>query len=250
MEYRFLLCDDLEEHLNILEKYLNNCLREREISYRCDKTASGSEALEMYIKDRHHIVFLDIDMPGSSGIQIAEKIFDINNDAVIIYVTAYPEYAEKAYEQFVFQYITKPIDKYRLGIVIDKALEEIQKNLLYNNTTNFFIINKNSEHIKIMNEDVLFFEKISNYVSICMKNGQNINARMTFKELEKIIDMKFYLRCHNGFIVNKLKIASMSAKVIKIDGINKTIPIGRSYRKSILKEWYKYINSNFIQFPT
>ena len=235
MEYRFLLCDDLEEHLNILEKYLNNCLREREISYRCDKTASGSEALEMYIKDRHHIVFLDIDMPGSSGIQIAEKIFDINNDAVIIYVTAYPEYAEKAYEQFVFQYITKPIDESRLGIIIDKALGKIQRNMLYDNTTSFFIINKNSRDFKIMNDDVLFFEKVSNYVSICMKSNRNINVRITFKELENVIDMKLYMRCHNGFIVNKSKIKSISSKEIEIVGSDKTIPVGRSYKKSVLR---------------
>lgn len=99
MEYRFLLCDDMELHLDILEKHINNCLMGKSVLYKCYKTTYGIEALEMYRKQRYDLVFLDVDMPDGDGTQIAEKIFSIDKEAVIIYVTAYPQYAEKAYEQ-------------------------------------------------------------------------------------------------------------------------------------------------------
>ncbi len=233
MEYRFLLCDDFELHLDILEKHIDNYLNGKGILYKCYKTTSGVEALEMYRIQKHDIVFLDIDMPDN-GIQIAEKIFNINKNAVIIYVTAYPQYAEKAYEQFVFQYITKPIDEFRLGIVLNRALEKIERDMLYNNEKNFFIVKKNNKEIKVMNKDVLYFEKVVNYINIYMENKENINVRMTFKELEKVVDMKLYLRCHNGFIVNKSKIKSISSTKIELLHADKNIPIGRGYKKYVL----------------
>lgn len=233
MGYRFLMCDDLELHLDILEKHINNCLIGKGILYNCYKTTSGIEALEMYRKQRYDLVFLDIDMPDGDGTQIAEKIFNIDKEAVIIYVTAYPQYAEKAYEQFVFQYITKPIDEFRLGVILNKALEKIERDILYDNEMSFFIIKKNNKEIKIMNKDVLYFEKVVNYINIWMENKESMSVRMTFKELEKVIDMELYLRCHNGFIVNKSKIKSISSKKIEILNVDKSIPVGRGYKKFV-----------------
>lgn len=233
MEYRFLLCDDLELHVDILEKHINNCLKGKGVLYKCYKTTSGYEALEMYRNQKYDIVFLDIDMPDGNGIQIAEKIFNIDKATVIIYVTAFPQYAEKAYEQFVFQYITKPIDEFRLGVVLNKAFEKIERDMLYDNETSFFIIKKNNKEIKIMNRDVLYFEKVVNYINICMENNEDISVRMTFKELEKVIDTELYLRCHKGFIVNKSKIKSISSKKIVLLHVDKNIPVGRGYKKFV-----------------
>ncbi len=233
MEYRFLLCDDLELHLNILEKYINNCLRGKGILFRCFKTTSGYEAIEMYMKQKYDIVFLDIDMPDSDGIQVAERIFNIDDNAVVIYVTAYPEYAERAYEQFVFQYIIKPIDEHRLEIVLNKAFEKIERDAIYDNETSFFMIKKQNKDIKIMNKDVLYFEKVINYINIYTENKNDISIRMTFKELENTIDMGLFLRCHKGFIVNKSKIKSISAKEIEVFNVDKKIPVGRGYKKFV-----------------
>ncbi len=243
MEYRFLLCDDLESHVDILEKYIGNCMGKKGVLYKCYKTTSGAEALEMYEKQKYDIAFLDVEMPDVSGIEIAEKIFNIDKDAVIIYVTAYHQYAEKAYEQFVFHYITKPINEARLGIVLDKALEKIEENKHRNNEIGFFIIKKDNKKIKIMNRDVLYFEKIINNVNIYMVNNENISIRTTFKMLEKVIDMRLYLRCHNGFIINKSKIQSVSSKNIEIldakTNTNKIVPIGRNYKKAVFDYYFK-----------
>lgn len=136
--------------------------------------------------------------------------------------------------RFVFQYITKPIDEFRLGVVLNKALEKIERDMLYDNEMSFFIIKKNNKEIKIMNKDVLYFEKVVNYINICMENNENISVRMTFKELEKLMDTKLYLRCHSGFIVNKSKIKSISSKKIEILHADKVIPVGRGYKKFVI----------------
>jgi len=236
MEYRILICDDLQLHDDILEKHINNCLKEKTVKYVCDKTTSGINAIEMYTKQKYDMLFLDIDMPDCRGIEVAEKIFDIDPNAIIIYVTAYPQYAEKAYEQYAFQYITKPINEFRLGIILWKAIEKIEKDILYNNDQSFFILRKNSKDIKIMNRDVIYFEKVINYITVYMEAGQKLNIRITLKEIENIVNMKMYLRCHNGFIVNRSKIRSISGKEIDMFNTDKIIPVGRGYKEMVLEE--------------
>ena len=97
-----------------------------------------------------------------------------------------------------------------------------------------------------MNKDVLYFEKVVNYINICMENKENINVRMTFKEIEKLIDDKLYLRCHSGFIINKLKIKSISSKEIEIMQADKIIPVGRGYKRFVMD----YQNNYTSMFST
>lgn len=234
MMYRLLLCDDNEEHLNILEEHIKNALEDKQVSYTFHKTMSGVESVEMYMKRKYDLVFMDIMMPGISGIDISKKILEIDPNAIIIYVTSSIDYAVKAFEQFAFHYLVKPISEEALGLVFEKAFEKIEKNILYNNEKSFFVIKKNGKEIKIIDRDVLYFEKENNYINIQMENHKNETVRMTFKELENIIDMELYLRCHNGFIVNKSKIKSVSTKEIGLFVTDAKIPVGRKYKKSLM----------------
>lgn len=234
MKYSFLLCDDMEENLDILEGYISRILKNKQVSYICHKTTSGLEVLEMYEKQKYDVVFMDINMPEINGIEISKKIFEIDSNAIIVYVTSFTAYAAKAFEQFVFQYLTKPIDEGRLELVLEKAFEKIEKDILYKNEKNFFDIRSNNKKIKIINKGVLYFEKEANYINIYMENQEVERPRMTLKELEKIIDMNLYLRCHNGFIVNKSKIKSISTKEIELLSTDIKIPIGREYKNEVV----------------
>ncbi len=242
MKYRFLLCDDMEEQLDILEGQINRILEDKQISYICHKTTSGTEAFEMYAKQKYDAVFMDIGIPEINGLEIAKKIIEIDSNAIIIYVTSFTDYAVRAFEQFVFQYLTKPIDECRLDLVLNKVFEKIEKDILYKNEKNFFTIMLNGKKTKIINKDVLYFEKEANYINIYMENQEVERPRMTLKELEEIIDMNLYLRCHNGFIVNRSKIKSISTKEIKLLGVDTKIPVGRGYKNEVV-EFLKGCNS-------
>ncbi len=239
MIYRFLLCDDSEEHLYILEEYIKKLFEDKNVSYTCHKTTSGTEAFEMYMKQKYDVVFMDIIMPEIGGFEVSKKIFEIDSDAVIVYVTSSTDYAVKAFEQFAFQYLIKPITEEKLSLVLEKAFEKIEKDILYKSEKGFFIIRKNGKEIKVMNDDVLFFEKVNNYIHINMENHKDERIRMTLKEFEDIIDMELYLRCHNGFIVNKSKIKSISTKEIELFNTDIKIPVGRGYKSEIVDFWKK-----------
>ncbi len=234
MNYSLLLCDDMEEDLDILEWYINRILENKHITYTCHRATSGLEAVAMYEKQKYDVIFMDISMPGISGIETAKKIFEINSNAIITYVTSFTDYAVKAYEQFAFQYLIKPIDENRLKLVLDKAIEKIEKDIAYENDKNFFEIRNNNKKIKIFNMQVIYFEKEDNYINIHMGNKEIERLRMPLKELEKIIDMNLYLRCHNGFIVNKTKIESISTKEIALLETDVKIPVGRRYKKEVM----------------
>ncbi len=224
----------MEEHLYVLEENINSILKDNDISYICHKTASGAEVIELYSKHKYDIIFMDINMPEISGTEIAGKILEIDPNAIIIYVTSFTEYTTKAFEQFAFQYLIKPIEKTKLTLTLMKAFEKIEKDMLYNNENSFITINKNNKKIKIMNKDILYFEKESNYINIYMINQKTERIRMTFKELMDTIDMSLYLRCHKGFIINKSKIKSISAKEVELFHTGEKVPIGRVYKKEFL----------------
>lgn len=224
----------MEEHLYVLEENINSILKDKNISYICHKTTSGVEVIELYYKHKYDIIFMDINMPEINGIEIAGKILEINPNAIIIYVTSFIEYTAKAFEQFAFQYLIKPIKKTMLSLTLMKAFEKIEKDMLYNTENMFITINKINKKNKIMYNDILYFEKESNYINIYMINKKTERVRMTLKELMNTIDMNLYLRCHNGFIINKSKIKSISAKEVELFHTGKKIPIGRVYKKEVV----------------
>jgi DNA-binding LytR/AlgR family response regulator len=227
----------MEEQLDILEGQINRILEDKQISHICHKTTSGTEAFAMYAKQKYDAVFMDIGMPEINGIEIAKKMFETDSDAIIVYVTSFTDYAVRAFEQFIFQYLTKPIDECRLDLVLKKVFEKIEKDILYKNEKNFFEIKLSGKKTKIINKNVLYFEKEANYINIYMENHDVEKPRMTLKELEKIIDMNLYLRCHNGFIVNKSKIKSISTKEIELLSADVKIPVGRGYKNEVVNLW-------------
>lgn len=238
MEYKFLLCCHKKDQSNILEEYIDMSLKNREVEYICHKAASSVEALEMYTNQKYDVVFIDISMPEATETEVSNRLFEIDPNVIIIYLMSYEEYTKKSLDKFARQCLPNPIDKSRLELVLSKAFEEIEKNILYKNKTGFFTIKKCSKEIKIMHQDVLYFEKEINYINIYMEHHKVGKIRMTLKELENIIDMRLYLRCHNGFIVNKSKVKAISAKEIELFHVDKKIPIGREHKESVSKSGF------------
>lgn len=117
-EFRVILIDDEESALDILEILLKQ-IGNVEIAGRY---VNPQEALEEIRRDIPDAVFLDIEMPGMNGIELAEQILDINETVEVIFITAYNEYAVKAFEIHSLDYILKPVLKERLKKTMDRLI--------------------------------------------------------------------------------------------------------------------------------
>jgi DNA-binding LytR/AlgR family response regulator len=170
------------------------------------------------------LLFLDIQMPGLTGLQLLKSI---RNAPKVILTTAYREYAVEGFELDVFDYLVKPISKERFLKSIDKLRQPPKEN-----AGDFILIKVNKEIVRLKYDDILAIEGLKNYVKVITANKQLI-AYHTIGYLESRLPSEMFKRIHKSFIVNFNHIEKIAAGAIDIQG--RSYPIGKSYSPEVDK---------------
>ena len=181
------------------------------------------------------LIFLDIRMPDISGVNIAQ---DLGRDKLIIFTTAYKEYAVESFELDVVDYLLKPFSFERFLKAYNKAenrfLSSLKKNgfeQASNNKTISFKYNYQNTQLPI--QSILYIEAFDNYIKITTPD-KTFMPVMTMKKIQTLLPEDEFIRIHKSFIVAVSKIKSFNAEQVITN--QKKIPIGRSYRKFFLNK--------------
>ncbi len=192
-----------------------------------DATSAGA----FMLKNRVDLVFLDIRMPGIDGIEFAKMI---SRDTLVIFTTAYSEYAVDSYEVDAIDYLVKPVEWERFQKAVEKAIAyqallsgETQKNSIENITEEYMFVKAERRYFKVQFNDILFIEGLKDYVVIQMA-GQRIITKMNLKMSYEQLPQMLFLRVNKSYIVNTQHIDSFDNNDIFIG--SHEIPIGSSYR--------------------
>ena len=183
------------------------------------------------------LLFLDIQMPEVTGLSFAKLL---KGNTKIIFTTAYREYAVDGFDLQAVDYLLKPISFERFLQAIQKIQKEFsEKKTIQKPTENNPNILENSIFIrvdrkmqKILLEDILFIESLSDYIKIHCTN-QVLITRDTIKNIESKLPNHLFLKIHRSFIIAISKIESYTKEYLEIN--NKAIPISRNYRKNVLE---------------
>ena len=122
-----MVCDDDRALQDILRRKIEKMCREAEVSCRIVCCDSGEEILDLHGEEAPDILFLDIQMPGKSGMEIAEELRKRQCDVILIFVTALSEYVYEAFDVGAFHYLVKPFSDDKLKEVLDKALRQYER---------------------------------------------------------------------------------------------------------------------------
>lgn len=206
-----------------------------------EKFSTAVKALEFMNKEQVDIIFLDIEMPLMNGLEFAKQIPE---NTLIIFTTAYPQYALKSYELDAIDYLLKPIDIHRLDKAIKKAIlyNELlsnNKNTIESNTPEFLFIKADRRFHKIYFKDVLFIEGLKDYVIIHTKSQKLITA-MNLKNMHQKLPIDVFFRVSKSYIVNLECIESFDNHSLYIN--ESEIPLGEVYKKTFFE---KYVNGIF-----
>ncbi len=173
-----------------------------------DEAGNGIEAIEKIDSIKPDLIFLDIQMPGNSGFDVLKKI---NHQPVIIFTTAFNEYALKAFEENAIGYLLKPIDAERLSQTIETSKKLIghPNNDRYVKLLNSMekreikqFLSKTGSHIKFIPcKEVCFIKSKDKYSFIHTETGTEYIVDQTLTELQEILP-QFFLRIHRGAFVN------------------------------------------------
>lgn len=200
------------------------------------EAVNGTEAIQK-IKDlKPDLVFMDIEMPGLKGIEVAEMLF---NDAVynpfIVIVTAYQNFAIEAFKYDIKDYLLKPIDPKRFSLTASKVIKHFESKNIFDSivarSSNKSTIIKTSEITYITVEDSIIF--------IYSKDKPYSTTFRTLDDIEKVLDPKIFFRTHRAYIVNiekvrevkQLNSGNLSLKISDNDA--KEIPVSRAKVKDI-----------------
>ena len=197
---------------------------------------SSLDALEFINKEPVDLIFLDINMPDLTGIEFLQSL---TSTPMIIFTTAYAEYAIQSYEWETVGYLLKPIEFGKFLKAVNKAaaLHQLksQSNPPFNkeNPTDFIWIKSGAQTHQIPLQDILYVEASGNHVFFVTPDKKIISPASLQEVAEKLPPESFY-RIHKSFIIAAKHLEVIERHQVKIKG--NTIPIGKMYRNEFLKE--------------
>lgn len=226
-----------------------------ELKYNCEKYIEPDHiftmqnptlALDLIKNEKIKLVFLDINMPYISGLDLAKQITDLPNPPHIIFVTAYDEHALKAFELNALDYILKPIEPARFAQTISKIQKNTSSNKRELHKTNDLLNGKITAFGTSLNDryifnlsDICFFQSEGPIVFAHTKDNQNKRVQYQLQQLEKNLPANF-LRTHKSYIINmdyvsRIYLWQKSNYMIELNCHNYKIPVSRRY-SSMVKE--------------
>jgi two-component system, LytTR family, response regulator len=252
MKFRTLLVDDELLARQRLTRLLQNYTDIIEI---IAEASNGEEAVQLIEEHNPDLVFLDIEMPVYNGLEVLQKI---TTDPLVVFTTAYENYAIKAFENNSVDYLLKPIEKERLLVCMEKlrkqTVPKINKEKLLsdieivnqevNTKPQSIPVKIGDKTILVKYEDVLYFEANDKYVELNTIHNQKHILEYSLTQLSLKLPPNF-LRVHRAFLVNMNSVKEFrkgfnGAAILVMDNKEETkIHTGRTYVEAV-KKWIEW----------
>ncbi|MEP6747293.1 MAG: LytTR family DNA-binding domain-containing protein [Bacteroidota bacterium] len=202
-----------------------------ELVASCDNAMEAMKILQQQPVD---LIFLDIQMPGLTGLQFIQTL---KEKPMFILVTAYEKYALEGFNLDVIDYLVKPVSLERFIKACNKANELYQlktKPRLINpeNNQEFFFVNVDYSLLKVIFDDISYIEGLKDYIRIHLKStSKAIITRMSMKSLEDQLPASQFIRIHKSYIVSLKHITAVRKNSLFIDTLE--LPVSDNYRDAI-----------------
>jgi DNA-binding LytR/AlgR family response regulator len=189
------------------------------------------EAREVLNRTEVDLIFLDIELPGMSGLNFLRSFPE---SPLVILTTAYAEYALESYEFNVIDYLLKPISLERFTRAINKinngrliTLAAKERDISYNH----IFIKSGSKFFKVDFSEIIYVEGMRDYLKIHTRD-HNLVTHQTMNDMEKLLPAKEFIRVHKSFIVAIDQIKVIYGNTIELQ--QRTLPIGSSYKDKVM----------------
>jgi DNA-binding LytR/AlgR family response regulator len=229
MKITCLLVDDEPLALEALESLIRK-IPELEVIGKCQNAV---DALQIIHNRKVDLLLLDIQMPELTGIEMLKSL---SQPPTVIFTTAYRDYAVEAFELDVIDYLVKPISLDRLLKSInrfhDRVLQQAERQdpETKSQSTSIIIYSDKKNH-RILTSSILYIEGLKDYARIHTDHGRLV-TRQTMKSMEDILPTDDFIRVHRSFIVPVQRLDSWTSYSVTVK--DKEIPVGRTYRKSVM----------------
>jgi two-component system, LytTR family, response regulator len=194
------------------------------------------EAMDILHEQSADLLFLDIQMPGITGVQFLKSFQGQNTPPMVVFITAYEQYAVEGFDLNVVDYLLKPVAFERFLKSANKAYElhKLRQQMPPEIQANHFFVNANYALVKIRYDEIMYIEGLKDYVKIYLTSARHpVITRMTLKGIEQKLPSQSFMRIHKSYIVSLDKIQSV--RNLKIHIAEAVIPVGEQYVEEFMK---------------
>ena len=223
---KFAVCDDEKEVRDYLSSRIHDALAAEDLDGRVE-TFSGAQALvRLYEEEKAEfdLLFLDITMPGLDGLTAAKRIREKNKDVMLVFITASAEYVFSGYEVRAFRYILKPELVNGFAGVFRDCLKELTKADEVR-----FTFQSGAKTVSVPIKEIYYFESDKRKVNLYC-GGRSYSFYGKLDEVETQLKKHDFVRCHQSFLINALKISSLGQNEVTLaDGT--VVPVSKHRAK-------------------
>ncbi len=191
------------------------------------------EAMKALQEHKIDLAFIDIQMPGLTGLQF---IGSLENKPLVIFITAYSQYAIESYDLSVVDYLVKPVELDRFIRACNRAKElyELKANKHQQQTAEYFFVNADYSQVKVMFEDIISIEGLRDYIKINIKSDKKpLIVRTSLKAIETELPENKFIRVHKSWIIAISEITAVRKNSVFINGSE--MSIGETFREAVEK---------------
>lgn len=205
MDIKVLIVDDEKGMRTIIRKILEKADGFEVVG----DTDNGNEAISIFKEHHPEVVFLDVEMPGCSGIECAKKIADIDPKTIIIFATAHQQYMSDAFQVYAFDYLIKPFKIERVMQTLDRIKklnkpnygDGIDKIIKYEKGLDKLMI-KNKEGISFVDTKEIILVQREESSTVIYTKTDSFTTSISLSEIEEKLDPAQFFRSHKSYIIN------------------------------------------------
>lgn len=232
------VCDDEKVYLDCLSKKIEVCFKEFEIEISLDKYLNAVSFLEQHNQNPYDVVFLDILMPEMNGLDVANRIRNLSEKTIIIFITTENHLVYESFDYRPFNFIPKDLD------VFDQKLRSvIGKLMFFLQTSKTLCFDLPYGEIgKVTVGDIIYICSRSNYIDIICKSNVMLKIRSTIDNISGMLPEQHFARTHNRIIVNLNHIQRIDYPnhIVYLTDSNRA-EISQRYKNSLAEKYKKFI---------
>ncbi len=235
---KIAIVEDCGEHRSLVRAYVEEWSAKTGKKVTVTEFESGDQFL-FHNEDTSDIdvVFLDIQMPGISGVELARRIRESNQEIALIFTTGIDDYIAEGYELEAIHYLMKPISVEKVGFCLDKVAKKVERKEQY------LTINGEEDTVKVACSKIWWVSAMGHRVILGIEDGdgsvKRVDAKNTMGEMEQLLQGDMFQKTHRSYLVNLSHVCNITKTDVVMDNQDR-IPLSR--------RMYQQVNEGFIGF--
>lgn len=233
--YRIAVVDDDREFSGRVQEYLERYQKESGETFEVEAFYDGSEILKDY-SPRYDLILLDIEMPTVNGMDAAEKIRELDEHVVLMFITNMAQYAIRGYSVGALDFVMKPINYYTFSMKIKRALKRVPKKEVPT------LLLTTPDGVKKLNVSQIYYVEIQGHMLHYYTDEGEFVVRGTLLSAEQTLPSELFIKCNHWYLVNLQHVTEVRKNTAIVGKFE--LEISRRNRAGFLKALAGYMGGN------